>query len=71
MLNSSNGDTNVELYLFYINKNDYIVINSKITSKTANILSINYYIQNNLLRIDSELYLRYIYLALPYRTLLP
>ncbi len=48
-----------------------LVINSKITPKTANILPINYYIQNSLLYIDSEPYLRYIYLVFPYYTLLP
>ncbi len=48
-----------------------LIINSKITPKIVNILSINYYIQINLLRIDSELYLRYIYLVFLYRTLLP
>jgi len=48
-----------------------LAVNSKITPKTANILLINHYIQNSLLRIDSEPYLRYTYLTLPYRTLLP
>jgi len=48
-----------------------LVISSKITPKTANTLPINYYIQNNLLCIDSEPYLRYIYLVFPHRTLLP
>jgi len=52
-------------------RTNILVINNKITPKTANILPINYYIQNSLLRIDSEPYLRYTYLALPYYTLLP
>jgi len=48
-----------------------LIINSKIIYKTVNILPINYYIQNNLLYIDSEFYLYYIYLVFPYYTLLP